>query len=332
MPEIYVNSRGDKKFVAPPRVEPPRIETWEADSPPIPDFDDQLREFLRRQAYREHVDEFPREASVETPSDRVGLLVASGDKHFGCEGFDWAQFMHDSKLIQDTNNVYELELGDIVDNLFFSRSEQIFNLAEQIQMLNSWAKMMVDKGKMLASVGGNHQEWMFKLFGVEFYMLAFGYRDVVPYLRDGGDIHWRYGSVDYEIRANHKTHYNSNLNPHHTNHRTYWMVAPRADIIVSAHTHSLTNEHWAVHREGGDQDVYFGKSGSYKKKDRYRDANGHIPAWQTGALCYTVHPFKKEIWQVVGVDKGVRLQEMLNWELDQGKNLGVKTIVEELSR
>jgi len=76
--------------------------------------------------------------------------------------------------------------------------------------------------------------------------------------------------------------------------------------------------------------VHFGKTGSYKGKDRFRDANGHIPQWQTGALCYTVNPITREIWQVIGVDKGIRLQEMLNWELEHHKRLPVQTILRDL--
>ena len=291
---------------------------------------EQVREFARQQEYRERSEKSRDEVYIETPATSIGLLVASGDKHIGAPGWDWAKFEYDTRMVLETENCYEIDLGDILDNLFFASGDDIFNAREQINLVNAWAKAMLDKGKMLATIGGNHQEWFYKYMSIEFFMLAYGFGDLVPHLRDGGDIYWRYGSVDYQIRGNHRTRYNSDLNPHHTNHRTYWMVAPDADIILSAHSHSLTNEEWAIKREGTEQNVHFGKTGSYKGKDRFRDANGHIPQWQTGALCYTVNPITREIWQVIGVDKGIRLQEMLNWELEHHKRLPVQTILRDL--
>jgi hypothetical protein len=327
MPQLVVDAHGSTKVIHPdqtPTIPAPY-------SPEEPSFSDSIAEFARRQAYREKTEKSVTEAYIETPANRVGLLVASGDKHIGADGFDWAKFQYDTDLILKTPDVWELEMGDIVDNLFFNKDEDIMNVREQIGVLNAWAKVMVEKGKVLATISGNHQEWMFGKMGVEFYMLAFGYGGHIPHLRDGGDIFWKYGNVLYRINSKHKTKYNSDLNPHHTNHRTFWMACPEADVILSAHTHSLSQESWSIVRDGKDRDVHFGKTGSYKAKDRYRDANGFIPNWQTGALCYTFHPFKKEIWSVTGVERGVRLQGMLNWELEKGKEIPVGEIVRELS-
>lgn len=330
MAELTVNGRGDTEFVH------PLHEYSEVKIPglvdDIPTWEEATAEFARQQEYRERTDKAISEVYIETPADGVGLLIASGDKHIGAEGFDWARFKYETDTLLNTPLAYQLEMGDTIDNLFFSHNEEVFNVREQVSLVNAWAKSLLEKGKMLATISGNHLDWFFKYLGVEFFMLVEGYGNLVPHLRDGGDIFWKYGDVTYQIRANHKTQYNSSgLNPQHTNHRTYWMAAPNADIVLSAHTHALANETWAVRREGREEIVHFGKTGSMKAKDRFRDANGHIPRWQTGSLCYTVNPEKKEIWSVIGVDKGVRLQEMLQWELESGRQIPTAEIVKTLS-
>lgn len=328
MPDLIINSRGDTRFVS-PHEDPPMPDVLDPTEPPS--FEEQVREFARRQEYREKLDISRREVHITTPADRIGLLVLSGDKHIGAEGFAWADWQHQSKIIADTEDCYEGDMGDIIDNLFFGKDENVFNVQEQIDLINAWAKMMVEKDKILFSVGGNHTDWFYRYLGVEFYMLAMGFNGQIPHLRDGGNIVWTYGNVDYRLRVNHRTQYNSDLNPQHTNHRTYWMVAPNADIVASAHSHALANEQWKIVREGMEQDVYFAKTGSMKAKDRYRDSRGHIPQWQTGSACFCVNPRSKELWQVLGIEKGIRLQEMLNWELERNKSLPASVIVKELS-
>lgn len=269
-------------------------------------------EHARRQAYREAQSDVVREVNLWIPSENWGMVVLSGDKHIGSPGFDWAKFQYDSELVINTPDVYELDMGDIIDNLFFHADEEIFNVEEQVNFVNSWAKAMLDAGKMLTTIGGNHTEWMSKI-GVPFWMLISGMNGLVPYMRDGGFLNLKYGEVVYKFRLDHKTKYNSDLNPHHTNHRTFWMNASHADIIASAHTHSNSVEQWNLRDEHDEpRTVTFVKTGSMKKRDPYKDQNGFIPDWQTGSPCVLLNPKKKEVLTAPNVQAGVNLLERLN--------------------
>ena len=151
-------------------------------------------EHARMQSFREAQSDNVREVNLWIPSEEWGLIVLSGDKHIGAPGFDWARFQYDSELIINTPNVWEADMGDICDNLFFHADEETFNLEEQLKMLNAWAKAMVDNGKMLTTIGGNHTEWMSKI-GVPFWMLVSGMNGLVPYMRDGGFLNLKFGDA-----------------------------------------------------------------------------------------------------------------------------------------
>lgn len=277
------------------------------------DWEKMVEQHASQQEFRKEHDPSTKYAKVETPTDKYTMLVLSGDKHIGCSGFDWATFMSDSKTILNNPNIYQIDMGDIVDNLFFSQYEDVFNLNEQIQLVNAWAKEFLDNGKMIATVGGNHCNFLRKL-GVEFQMLATGFGGFVPYLREGGYLEWKLGEVTYKFRLDHKTRYNSDLNPHHTNHRTYWMIGSDCDVIASAHSHSNTTEEWATRTSGKDKNTVFVKSGTYKYEDKYKDGNGFMPDWQTGCPYLILNPYNKEIFSGIGVDKGSKLLKRMNSE------------------
>lgn len=311
MANLIVNGRGDSKNVPTEEGFVINTENQPYEQKETTDWRDMLDEHIRRQEYRSEIDPATQYAKVETPTEDWVMVAVSGDKHIGCAGFDWAGFMRDSKLVMETPNCYEIDMGDIAENLFFNAHEQVFNLKEQVQIINSWAKEMLDRGKMICTVGGNHDNFLSK-FGVEFQMLATGFGGFVPYLREGGYLEWKVGDVVYKFRLNHKTRYNSELNPHHTNHRTYWMVASDCDVIASAHSHSNTTEEWAVREPKGSRKVVFIKSGTYKLRDGYKDANGWIPDWQTGSPYLLLNPQQKSVYQGTGIEDGIRLLHALN--------------------
>ncbi len=277
---------------------------------------EQLEELQRRQGFRKEIETSTNDVSIETNTDKYQLLVCSGDIHMGCEYFDWATFLRDSNLILENPNSHLLSLGDLVDNFTWAPGvyEQVMNPQEQVNIINSWAKEMLDNNKMLATISGNHDsEWLIKNAGIEFFTLAFGYNNIVPHLREGGNVHWKVGNVVYNIFGSHRTKYNSTINPQHSNHRQFEMHAPNSDIVLSGHTHELGVEEWAFKRDGKSRNVYFAKTGSYKAYDRYSAGLGY-PVWQTGATCFILDPKKKDITPVIGVDKATKMLNMLNGE------------------
>jgi len=277
-----------------------------------PAWREMVAEHQGRQEFREAIDDSQREISVYIPTDKWIMVAMSGDKHIGSQGFDWARFQRDSELILDTPEAFEIDLGDIVDNLFFNVHEDVFNITEQVNLVNGWAKEMLDRGKMICTVGGNHQEWVSKI-GIEFYMLVTGFNGFVPYMREGGFLDLQVGEAVYKFRLDHKTKYNSDLNPHHTNHRSFWMVAQDCDVIASAHSHSNTAEQWNLRgRSDEERTVTFVKTGSMKKRDRYKDQNGFIPDWQTGGPCVLLNPKSKEVLISQNVPQGIKMLESLN--------------------
>jgi len=336
MSELIINDRGDTKFVPtsvrdrfreePPEFTPttPRdtLKPWEA----------HLEEQSRRAEFRAELDPSDDEVFIHTPTDRVQLLYMQGDLHFGHDGLDWDRINQNTHLLLGGSDRRALFLGDMVDNLFFNKDEDSANVTEQITALNSWLNDMRDQEAILAMISGNHDQFLRKTsgMGIELAMdLADG---KVPYLRNGGFVNWKVGDQIYKIYVKHKTRYNSDLNPHHTNHRLYWMEAQNADIVATGHQHSLTVEHWAIKQHDEARDVYFAKTGCMKEADSYRDANGFIPRWQNDGVCYCFSPVKHEVWQVVGMEKGCRLQQMLQWEQENNEEIPAKQFVEELSR
>lgn len=306
---LIVDGKGTEKYV--PQVEPndPFVP-----SEPTEDVDwrEQLEEYERRQAFHERMEASRRkEIFIDTPTDRAFGVVFSGDWHVLSEGFDFPAFKRDAELLIETPNLGVILMGDEADNFTWNPGafEQLGNPYEQTRLLGSIFRELIDDGKLLARVGGNHtDEWLFKNAGMEFADVVLGLSSV-PRLREGGLVHHRIGKQVLTYLARHRTRYNSSLNMQHGN-RSAWRREANADVVVSGHTHDLGSAQEYLSKMGVPSEVALIKSGSYKAFDRYGSERG-MSRQQTGCPIFIVCP-NGDRYAVNNLPKGIRLLNNLN--------------------
>lgn len=92
------------------------------------------------------------------------------DAHFGSEATDYKSLKRDAEIIRDTPNMHVGFHGDGVDNWIVGKLQslerwQALRFDEEWQLFSHWLGMMA--GKMLYVVAGNHDNWTYKISGVD---------------------------------------------------------------------------------------------------------------------------------------------------------------------
>lgn len=133
-------------------------------------------------------------------------VVFFGDLHLGSPQCDEqkAKAMLDYCL---TNNVYVLLMGDLIENSTrFSVGAGIYEQLEvaqsQHERIVEWLRPLVDKGLILGSLSGNHEDRTYQLSGVNIAK-ALCRELKIPYLGSACWNHWRVGNETYSVYALH---------------------------------------------------------------------------------------------------------------------------------
>ena len=126
-----------------------------------------------------------------------------GDWHIGARGTNYTQFDKDKELIQDTDGLYAIGMGDYKDNAnayvhASSVSESTTAPSVQDLLVKSFFSETADK--WLAIIRGCHDDWDKKLTDKDFIALLAEETNSVN-LWHGGGITVKLGSQQYKIRA-----------------------------------------------------------------------------------------------------------------------------------
>ncbi len=191
----------------------------------------QLRETMNRR----------RQQTIRFPNRPVGISFAA-DNHIGNEGVDYERMFAEAQLIADTENLYAINVGDVVDNfingkLMALRMFTSFSIPEEWALAKHYLETIGPK--LLALVSGNHDQWSTAVGGVD------QLRDVLSHVRPdalyGTDellVNIEVGPLSIPARIRHKWQYSSVLNPTHGIERAFERDQAKPFLLgVGAHTH-----------------------------------------------------------------------------------------------
>lgn len=215
---------------------------------------------------------------IKLEVDRPIAIVLSADWHLGSTAVNYAVWKKDIETFMNTPNLYLGTVGDLIDNFRDFKSKfpivnQLISPNIQYDLLQGIFVDMVDNGKLLFAVAGNHDvEFDERIMGDSF-VARFTSR-LVPFFDGKGVVELTVGEVTYSFLVMHKSRFSSFLNTLHGNKREYQLTFP-ADVVVTAHTHMPGFEEyhhydWANalgYNVGGTS--FLVKCGTYKEGDIY---------------------------------------------------------------
>jgi len=209
---------------------------------------------------------------IKTGLKRIGILF-TGDWHIGSDKTDYETWDRHQTLVAETPGMHEAIVGDERDNFVTPKFRQglyegVLNPQEQANFVMDHLKDLDAKDKIVARVGGNHDNWTWEGSGIDFE--SFWYRGMKsPLLRNGGFVHLEVNDVKYEVYLHHgQSLFNSNFNPNHATRRAYEMQG-EFDIGALGHKHVSEVAHGYKGSDSKQKDVLFVRTGTYKTADQY---------------------------------------------------------------
>lgn len=206
--------------------------------------------------------------SYEIKTDRPVILMGWADWHLGSDATDHREWLDTMRAVVASENMYIFTLGDLIENTRLFRSleavhAQTIGPNEQLAVLDETLSLLTEAGKLLFSVGGNHDvtrdERLFAYSPVA-KMLA----ERTRYFRGKGIFRLRVGEAEYQLFVSHSAG-NSKINPFHAP-LTMFREFPYADFYASAHTHK-TATGWFSAPDG--RRIGLMQLGTHKKDDLY---------------------------------------------------------------
>lgn len=203
-------------------------------------------------------------------------LVFMADTHLGGVGVDYEAIDRDIDQIVATPGAYIVAVGDLLDNFIIGKllalqMDTPFTVDTQWALVRRMLRRMAPR--LVASVGGNHDNWTRLLAGVDHF------KDVHDQIVGRGILYGRHelrcavdvGEASFPLKVRHKWRGFSQYNPTHGAERDAkfnggypWRVG------VAAHTH--TGGYVREFNRGGETALAV-QCGTYKRIDDYAEAN-----------------------------------------------------------
>lgn len=258
------------------------------------------REFVElaeaNQEMQKRIDPSQRIATVQIKTDHPIAIMFTSDWHLGDGRTDHKTWQEDIEFVLDNPDLFMIDLGDdrqnarrfrVVSNIL----NQVISPKQQAMMLRGIVDELTREDKLIAKIGGNHdEEWDEKIFGeaIQHYLLE---KMKAPRFRNKGLIKLTVGEQLYTLLVFHKTRFRSFLRQSHGAMREHQLAYP-ADIVAGGHDHEPGMEHHHHYRLAAEADMGFGgetfliKTGTYQDSDygwRYFH-NGGFPTNYTVVL------------------------------------------------
>jgi hypothetical protein len=209
---------------------------------------------------------------IKIDTESPVAITYSADWHLGSLGVDYTSWKTDVEYLLNTNNLYEIVIGDLIDNFTKFKSmqpvlSQLISPEEQKAMLESLLLELVKKDKLLAAFGGNHDVGFDKRITGQSSIETFMSR-LIPFVNGKGIVKLNVGNESYTMLILHKTRFNSYLHNLHGVKQEYRNTFP-ADVVATAHTHVPSFEmfhQYDLPRELGYDfggETYLIKAGTY---------------------------------------------------------------------
>lgn len=206
-------------------------------------------------------------------------IVGLPDQHLNNPGTQLRKALDDAALIRNTEGLYCVAVGDWLDNFIIGRLERerrndVMTHTDANRIQEFYLELIADK--LLAAIGGNHNDWIGMLGGT----------DVLGSLFKRLNKNGIYDGDEIRIRINTPSgrsfiHLVRHIFPGHSKYNTAhgvlsWMLDrwQGEDVLWGGHIHS--SAHVAIEREHlGEVKVVHGvQLSSYKTLDHYAVARG----------------------------------------------------------
>ncbi len=225
----------------------------------------------------DRVDNTQRIANIDIETKKPFAIMFTSDWHLGDKGTDHKKWREDIEFVLSAKNLGLIDLGDDRQNM-----RQFFNLAgvlgqvlspdQQAIMLRGVVDELTRKNKLIAKVGGNHdEEFDERIFGqaLQHYLLE---NMAAPRFRNRGLIKLTVGETLYSILVFHKSRFKSFLRRTHGAMREHQLSFP-ADVIAGGHDHEPGMEHFYHYNLAREAGYNFGGETFLIKVGTYQDSD-----------------------------------------------------------
>lgn len=245
-------------------------------------------------------------------------IVFLGDPHVDDDGCDWLELDRDIRLIQQTEGLYAVNLGDTQNN-WVGRLERLYanqrtTAAEALILVEGFVKSLRDK--WLFHIGGNHDLWS-------------GRNDPLPaicaaahatYIPVGGKVRIKQGAQYLDINARHNFAGNSMWNPAHGPTRSI-LMGNTAHVTVCGHKHTTGQ---GIVKDPNGRICHALQVASYKRIDDYAHEGGFRDNAVAPACMVVVdhrfpdtHPAMATVFH--SVERGASYLKFLRGEYEQAE-------------
>jgi len=203
-------------------------------------------------------------ATIRLDDDKPIGIAFSGDWHLGAKGADYELFKRHMEIIEGTDGLYAIGLGDYKDNAnAFIHKDSVTEVLIPPYAQETFVKHFITQISPLVLVRGCHDHWDHKT----------GNRDFIQELCDdcgavnlwhGGSVNLLLGDQTYKIRARHKYKNESGLNVTNSLRRMEDSFG-FADVQAVGHKH----DPYLFDYESKGHPVIWLRCGSYKRYDEY---------------------------------------------------------------
>lgn len=216
-------------------------------------------------------------ANVSIKTDLPIAVMFTSDWHLGDRHTDHATWREDIEFLLGTPRLYMVDLGDDRQNarkfrILSNVLGQVLSPKQQALMMRNLIDELTRDDKLLAKIGGNHdEEWDERIFG-EAMMRYLSEKMKAPRFRNRGLIKLMVGEQLYTLLMFHRSRFKSFLRKTHGAMREYQLSYP-ADIVAGGHDHEPGMEHHHHYRLAAEAEMGFGgetlliKTGTYQDSD-----------------------------------------------------------------
>lgn len=225
---------------------------------------DRIRTFKRK---KNHEDDLAA-LTIDIPGRKPYVIVFLGDPHVDDDGCDWIQLRRHIALIQATDGLYAVNMGDTTNN-WVGRLARLYEnqrttSAEALILARGFIKALT--GKWLFAIGGNHDMWS----GAHDPLPDFFEAAEATYLPVGAKVKVKAGKHELFINARHKPIGHSMWNTAHGVGRSI-LMGNTDHITVCGHAHTTGQ---MVIKAPSGRICYGLQVASYKVIDSYAKEGG----------------------------------------------------------
>ena len=232
---------------------------------------------LKAQDINKRSSDIQRTASITIKTDKPIAITYTSDWHLGDGATDHASWLSDMEMMINCPYLYMIDLGDDRQNAKTFKVlsvvlGQVLSPKQQARLVKNLIDELTEKKKLLAKVGGNHdEEFDERLLGeaLQSYLLA---KIKAPRFSNRGLLKLKIGKETYTNLLLHKSRYSSFLRTNHGNMREHQLSYP-ADIVASGHNHAPGFEIFNRYELARDAGLPFGGESFLIKTGTYQDSS-----------------------------------------------------------